>query len=35
MFFIYDTMCIVNNIDEINKVGTKSDFDNVFVEDKK
>ena len=35
MFFIYDTMCIVNNIDEINKVATKNDFDNVFVEDKK
>jgi len=35
MFFIYDTICIVNNIDEINKVTTKNDFDNVFVEDKK
>jgi len=35
VFFIYDTICIANNIDEINKVAPKNDSDNVSVEDKK
>jgi len=35
LFFIYDAICIANNIDETNKVAPKNDYDNVSVEIKR
>jgi hypothetical protein len=35
VFFINDAICIVNNIDKINKVGSKKDYNNVSVEAKR
>jgi len=35
VFFSYDAMCIVKNIDEVNKFVPKNDYDNVSVDAEK